>query len=152
MNFSTPTLGLQTARRSAAVPSVAHRYELVKGLCRWVYRAGHTRLPVLRLLTTALLSFLILRASRHVQCVLNFLDNVDEDGGTLVVPKFHAYLPEFCAQYAHLRKPLPWVQFPGEVEAQLLRRAHRVTMREVCRLFHSRLSAAGAQHKMIEFP
>jgi hypothetical protein len=63
--------------------------------------------------------------------VLNFLPNVEEDGGTLVVPKFHTFLPDFCANYAHLRKLLPWVQFPAEVEAQLLSRAHRVTMREV---------------------
>jgi hypothetical protein len=69
--------------------------------------------------------------------VLNFLDNVEEDGGTLVVPKFHAYLPEFCTEYAHLRKPLPWVQFPVEVEAPLLQRAHRVTMREVLYLLPS---------------
>jgi ectoine hydroxylase-related dioxygenase (phytanoyl-CoA dioxygenase family) len=88
------------------------------------------------------LSLFILRAPRHVQCVLNFLDNVDEDGGTLVVPKFHTYLPEFCAEFAHLRRPLPWVQFPGEVEAQLLRRAHRVTMRQVRRLFSSFFNTA----------
>lgn len=83
------------------------------------------------------LLFLTRRTLRHVQCVLNFLDNVDEDGGTLVVPKFHTYLPEFCAEFAHLRRPLPWVQFPGEVEGQLLRRAHRVTMRQVRCLFPS---------------
>jgi ectoine hydroxylase-related dioxygenase (phytanoyl-CoA dioxygenase family) len=68
---------------------------------------------------------------RHVQCVLNFLPNREEDGGTLIVPKFHTYLPEFCEKYAVLRKNLPWVQFPKEVEEQLLLRAHRVTMEEV---------------------
>jgi hypothetical protein len=68
---------------------------------------------------------------RHVQCVLNFLPNREEDGGTLIGPKFHTYLPEFCEKYAALRKNLPWVQFPKEVEEQLLLRAHRVTMEEV---------------------
>jgi hypothetical protein len=47
------------------------------------------------------------------------------------VPKFHTYLPEFCEKYAALLKNLPWVQFPKEVEEQLLLRAHRVTMEEV---------------------
>ena len=72
---------------------------------------------------------------RHVQCVLNFLPNHAEDGGTLVVPHFPSYLPVFCEEYAHLRRPLPWVQFPAEVEALLLQRAHRVTMREVVTVF-----------------
>ena len=62
---------------------------------------------------------------------MNFLPNLPEDGGTLVVPKFHKYMREYCETHAHLRKPLPWVQFPAEVEEVLLRHAHRVPMREV---------------------
>ena len=68
---------------------------------------------------------------RHVQCVLNFLPNAVEDGGTLIVPKFHTFLPEFCRNNAKMRKNLPWVQFPKELEDQLLLHAHRIPMREV---------------------
>eukprot|EP01032_Pedospumella_encystans_P011855 gene11855-13752_t len=67
---------------------------------------------------------------RHVQCVMNFLPNLPEDGGTLVVPMFHKYMRKYCEDYKHLRKPLPWVQFSKEVEEVLLAHAHRVPMRE----------------------
>ena len=32
----------------------------------------------------------------HVQCVLNFADNSDEDGGTLIVPRFHKLIKKWC--------------------------------------------------------
>ena len=84
----------------------------------------------LQLINSTLLFYFI--NYRHVQCVLNFLPNNEEDGGTLIVPKFHKYLPIFCDTYAKiLMKNLPWVQFPGEVEAKLLHYAHRIPMREV---------------------
>lgn len=53
---------------------------------------------------------------RHVQCVLNFNDNLTEDGGTLVVPYFHSYLPVWNNQNIRLRKSLPWVTLPSDVE------------------------------------
>ena len=33
---------------------------------------------------------------RHVQCVLNFEDNVEMDGGTILVPRFHSHIDEWC--------------------------------------------------------
>lgn len=67
---------------------------------------------------------------RHVQCVLNFANNLEEDGGTLVVPFFHHHMKHWNTQYATLRKPLPWVTLPPKVESEMLQYAHRVTMRE----------------------
>ena len=61
---------------------------------------------------------------------MNFLDNRDEDGGTLVVPYFHRYLPTFCSTFTSLRKNLPWLSLPSDVEEHFLRYAHRVPMRE----------------------
>ncbi len=71
----------------------------------------------------------------QVQCVLNFQDNRDEDGGTLVVPGFHRYLQRWAAENAAARRPLPWVEFSAAEEERLLSYAHRVSMREVSRLF-----------------
>lgn len=68
---------------------------------------------------------------RHVQCVLNFADNLEEDGGTLIVPFFHRFLKEWCRKNDYIRKNLPWVTLPKETESELLTYAHRVTMREV---------------------
>ena len=50
----------------------------------------------------------------HIQCVLNFNDNHSNDGGTIVVPKFHHKMTDWAKQHIHLRKPLPWVQFPSQ--------------------------------------
>lgn len=47
----------------------------------------------------------------HIQCVLNFQDNLVEDGGTLIVPKFHTRYKDWAIKNARLRKPLPWLQF-----------------------------------------
>jgi hypothetical protein len=49
--------------------------------------------------------------SRHVQCVLNFADNLEEDGGTIIVPRFHKYVKAWCAENAHLRKQVPFLVF-----------------------------------------
>ena len=68
---------------------------------------------------------------RHVQCVLNFAENVDNDGGTLVVPFFHRYLRRWCENNSALRRNIPWLQLSKLEEEKLLRYAHRVTMREV---------------------
>ena len=72
----------------------------------------------------------------HVQCVLNFADNLEQDGGTLVVPRFHARLREWSEEHAaKLRKPVPFVTFgnaanEAAAEAALLTQAKRVPMRE----------------------
>jgi ectoine hydroxylase-related dioxygenase (phytanoyl-CoA dioxygenase family) len=63
----------------------------------------------------------------HVQCVMNFSDNLDEDGGTIIVPKFHKHVELWCQRNSHLRKPLPWLALESETE--LLRYAQRVPMR-----------------------
>lgn len=36
--------------------------------------------------------------------MLNFHTNLEEDGGTLVVPMFHKYVRRYCEDYKHLRK------------------------------------------------
>lgn len=83
-------------------------------------------------------NFVVGSMGRHVQCILNFSDNVEEDGGTLVVPGFHRTLQEWTSTHIHLKKPLPWVTFPSdtkngggplEVEQELLQRAFRISMR-----------------------
>lgn len=48
---------------------------------------------------------------RHVQCVLNFADNLEEDGGTLIVPRFHKHVRAWCAENVHLRKQVPFLVF-----------------------------------------
>ncbi len=67
--------------------------------------------------------------SRHVQCVLNFEDNVSEDGGTLVVPYFHRHVAHWARSHEHLFKPLPWLTLATDIEQDLLLYAHRVCMR-----------------------
>lgn len=68
---------------------------------------------------------------RHVQCVVNFADNLDEDGGTLVVPYFHRYMNAWNKKHNKLRKNIPWVSLPKDVEAHYLEYAHRISMKEV---------------------
>eukprot|EP01034_Spumella_vulgaris_P023233 gene23233-29435_t len=65
----------------------------------------------------------------HCQIVMNFLDNREEDGGTLVVPQFHRHLTAWTEQNKQSRRPLPWVEFSPSAEEELLSKAHRVTMR-----------------------
>eukprot|EP01038_Epipyxis_sp_PR26KG_P012397 gene12397-16628_t len=67
---------------------------------------------------------------RHVQCVLNFLDNREEDGGTLIVPGFHNNISTWNKENASIRKKLPWVTMPANIEETLLQAAQRITMRE----------------------
>lgn len=67
---------------------------------------------------------------RHVQCVLNFADNVDEDGGTILVPGYHVQLEKWCEENKHLRKPLPWVTLAEREEKPLLDQSMRIAMRE----------------------
>ena len=50
-------------------------------------------------------------SSRHVQCVLNFADNVEEDGGTVIVPQFHKHIRPWCSENISLRKNLPFLTF-----------------------------------------
>jgi ectoine hydroxylase-related dioxygenase (phytanoyl-CoA dioxygenase family) len=68
---------------------------------------------------------------RHVQCVLNFLDNRAEDGGTVLVPAFHRHVQDWCArdpsEHGLTRQPLPWLHFPDS--HPLLALAQRVPMR-----------------------
>ena len=89
----------------------------------------------------------------HIQAVMNFNDNCEEDGGTLVVPGFHRNIHTWCAAHEHLFKPVPWVTFEepttahgkkvgeeeggtsslpssSEAHAALLRQSIRVPMRE----------------------
>ena len=68
---------------------------------------------------------------RHVQCVLNFADNLDEDGGTIVVPYFHRFMASWNEKHKSIRKPLPWVTLPKDVENMYMPYAHRIAMREV---------------------
>ena len=54
-----------------------------------------------------------------MQCVCTHLsDNEEEDGGTIVVPKFHSHLEEWCQDNATLRKPVPFVTFGDKKEAE----------------------------------
>lgn len=77
---------------------------------------------------------------RHVQCVLNFENNEEEDGGTLIVPYFHRYLKTWNKVHEkQLRKPLPWVTLTKDVERQYLTYAHRIPMREVILKFEPAL-------------
>jgi hypothetical protein len=46
-----------------------------------------------------------------VQCVLNFADNVEEDGGTVIVPQFHKHIRPWCAENISLRKNVPFLTF-----------------------------------------
>jgi ectoine hydroxylase-related dioxygenase (phytanoyl-CoA dioxygenase family) len=89
---------------------------------------------------------------RHVQCILNFSDNLDEDGGTLVVPGFHRMAEKWTQENIQLRKPLPWVTFasdssgqPLAVEQELLSRAVRVSMREGSVLMWNQIVAHGTR-------
>jgi hypothetical protein len=46
-----------------------------------------------------------------VQCVLNFADNLEEDGGTIIVPRFHKHVKVWCAENVLLRKQVPFLVF-----------------------------------------
>lgn len=77
---------------------------------------------------------------QHVQCVLNFADNHEDDGGTMIVPGFHKHYNQWIEKHKNLRKNIPWVQFSGyngklkdeclDAEKDLLEHAQRIPMRE----------------------
>ena len=52
---------------------------------------------------------------RHVQCVLNFADNTEEDGGTIIVPKSNHFIKNWCGAHTELKKKLPWLTFSKEI-------------------------------------
>eukprot|EP01031_Cornospumella_fuschlensis_P028171 gene28171-34019_t len=66
----------------------------------------------------------------YVQCVLNFLDNRAEDGGTLLVPMAHRHLQAFATQHAALFRPLPWLSLPADLQKAFQQAAHRACLRE----------------------
>ena len=66
---------------------------------------------------------------RHVQCVINMADNIDEDGGTIVLPKFHKCIESWCALSIGKKKPLPWLELPSD--DPLVAYGQRIPMRAV---------------------
>ena len=96
-------------------------------------------------------NFVVKSMGPHVQCVLNFSDNEEEDGGTIVVPGFHNHLEEWCQDNATLRKPVPFVTFGDKKEAErsceeaLLQRSCRVPMRPGSVLIWNQTLAHGTQ-------
>lgn len=68
---------------------------------------------------------------RHVQGVINFEDNLECDGGTLIVPCFHKYMEKWCADNeSRLRRPIPWVTLNAQDNSNFLGVAQRVPMRK----------------------
>jgi hypothetical protein len=47
---------------------------------------------------------------KNVQCVINLADNLEEDGGTIILPKFHKCIEQWSHEHLHMKKPLPWLQ------------------------------------------
>ena len=96
-------------------------------------------------------NFVVRSMGPHVQCVLNFSDNAEEDGGTIVVPEFHSHLEKWCNEHAALRKPVPFVTFSDKVETEnaceeeLLQRSCRVPMRPGSVLIWNQTLAHGTQ-------
>lgn len=87
----------------------------------------------------------------HVQCVLNFSDNLVDDGGTIVVPRFHTNLPGWCEKHRGIRKPVPFVTFNDKnaveraCEEELFEDAIRVSMRAGSVLIWNQTLAHGTQ-------
>ena len=63
----------------------------------------------------------------HVQCVLNFVDNSDEDGGTIIVPKFHKLIKKWCEVHIDMKKPIPWLEL--KADDPMTKYGQRVPMR-----------------------
>lgn len=90
----------------------------------------------------------------HVQCVLNFEDNTNDDGGTVIVPGFHKHIQQWCDtvpiqqpkgqqnkkknsnsstlstisnEDCVAKQPLPWLHIPST--NSLLNHAQRVPMK-----------------------
>jgi len=79
-------------------------------------------------------NMIVKKMGRHVQCVLNFNDNMEQDGGTIIVPQFHKYLEEYCSANHYLFKSVPWHHITSNennpIATQLLNRSIRIPMRE----------------------
>jgi hypothetical protein len=65
----------------------------------------------------------------HVQCVLNFADNLTEDGGTIILPRFHKVIESWCESNQAMKMNMPWIQLPNN--NPLINYARRIPMREV---------------------
>lgn len=50
---------------------------------------------------------------RNVQCVMNMADNLEEDGGTIILPKFHRCIEKWSRDNTKLKRPLPWLELVG---------------------------------------
>jgi len=107
------------------------------------------------------------QGGRHLQAAMNFCDNRSEDGGTLVVPRFHRAIQAWTDRYREtLFRPCPWVTLEqpppdrdGEEETDevadvtpsaqahkwLLQRAQRVPMRQGSVLLWDQTLAHGTQ-------
>jgi len=87
----------------------------------------------------------------HVQAVLNFSHNEEEDGGTIVVPEFHSHLAQWCEEHSSVRKPVPFVTFyekneeEHRCEQSLLRQSRRVPMKAGSVLIWNQTLAHGTQ-------
>ena len=54
----------------------------------------------------------LVQGGHHLQAAMNFHDNKSEDGGTVVVPRFHRALRAWTHEHrGALYKPCPWVTF-----------------------------------------
>ena len=72
---------------------------------------------------------------RTVQCVLNFTDNLSDDGGTVLIPGFHRVMQAWTEANLAFHRPRPWFNysdFPNDTMGQrLLDLAIRVPLRQV---------------------
>ena len=68
----------------------------------------------------------------HIQCVLNFENNLSEDGGTILIPGYHKHLDTWCETYQSLRKPLPWLSLNNKIENELIQLSKRIPLKEGC--------------------
>ena len=64
----------------------------------------------------------------HVQCVLNFADNIEDDGGTIIVPRFHKLIRLWCEVHADMKRPIPWLEL--KANDPMVRYGQRIPMRE----------------------
>ena len=92
----------------------------------------------------------------HVQCILNFNDNIDTDGGTILIPKYHKEIRNWCENKfnkQYLKVNAPFLTFEKyitcssdkkkvfqkheyETHQHLLSLSSRVPMREVWLWLH----------------
>ena len=62
-------------------------------------------------------NYVVQTMGRSVQCILNFADNAADDGGTVLCPRMHKHVEEWCSrvgQYGNnqsLRGNMPWLTF-----------------------------------------